>query len=142
MQNALTLGFAAVGFSVLTAYIRRRDRRLATEVTSAINDDTAEEADERVWVKRCMVMAAQAARAKFGLMNDTPACREIVGRFIREYMSRPTDDDNGMGMRPSHVIQMSPGALELYFIPCEGDFLAHRIRQDKHVRAHKQYKRW
>lgn len=74
-------------------------------------------------VKACQVKAIQEVRAQIGWVSDSPANRLVVGRLIRERMK-------DSGMRPLHISQWSPVAIELFFAPTEEDVLAMEVRKE------------
>jgi len=63
-----------------------------------------------------IVRAALAAKAKFGLVPDTPPNREMLSDYIRKLMVEH-------GLRPSHIVQQFPAAVALALLPTQTDVL-------------------
>lgn len=63
-----------------------------------------------------IVRAALAAKAKFGLVPDTPPNREMLSDHVRKLMVEH-------GLRPSHIVQQFPAAVALALLPSQTDVL-------------------
>lgn len=61
-----------------------------------------------------VVRAALSAKAKFGLVDDTPPNREMLSDHIRKLMVEH-------GLRPSHIAQQFPVAVALALLPSQAD---------------------
>jgi len=63
-----------------------------------------------------VVRAALLAKAKFGLVPDTPPNREMLSDHIRKLMVEH-------GLRPSHIAQQFPIAVALALLPSQTDVM-------------------
>jgi hypothetical protein len=70
---------------------------------------------------RWVVKAAALAKAKFGLVSDTPANQLMLSDFIRKAMTEH-------GIRPSHIVQLYPLAVALALCPSESEIQAARLQ--------------
>lgn len=69
----------------------------------------------------------RAAKAEFGLMEDEPANRRVVHRFMYDMMV-------GRGMRPTHIHRFLPMCVELAFVPDSVELEAKLVRQSRVVK--------
>lgn len=91
-------------------------------VESDCDDQGADPGDRRV--PRCAIRAATAAKAHFGLLGSSTANRLVLHNYIATFMSKD------MGMRPRHIVEFCPIAVELALLPTESDLFARSIRRN------------
>jgi hypothetical protein len=81
--------------------------------------------------------AVAACKVEFGtgcLPKDTPANRSCATIFITKYAKR----HGRSGVRPSHILQNLPIALELVFVPTVHDLDAQEFARSRAVLARKK----
>lgn len=69
--------------------------------------------------------AAVFAKVTFGLLDDTEANRRLLSDEIRKWMMVEVK------MRPAHVAQYWPMAVELALLPGEAELMARRVRKSR-----------
>lgn len=95
----------------------------APEQGLPVRDRYAELAKAKGWRRqrvKWVVKAALAAKAKFGIVPDTPPNREMLSDHIRKLMVEH-------GLRPSHIAQQYPIAVALALLPSQTDVMLNTI---------------
>lgn len=103
---------------------------IVASVLASVDNDVAVEDVPSLSPTRFQAYLIQSAKAEFGPLRRLESNRLMVRRFMRD-LARERK------VRPSHIQAHLDAAVAIYFIPSDGEIVAHQVgaSREAHVRA-------